>query len=479
MLRGERVSVGGYQITSDVVGEGSYGRVHIGLKPSTGEKVAIKMIPKQHGTNAMLPYKKEAVLHKRIPAHPNIIHMTGYEEDTECMYIILEYAGSGELFDRIAPDVGLEEKLAHFYFVQLVAGMEHLHANGVSHRDLKPEACVTNLLLDDDGNLKISDFGLATIFYANGNRRTLNTPCGTPPYVAPEIHSGSYQGDEVDIWSAGIILYTLLAGNTPWAEPTAHDPEFMYFCESYPELDYPPWNQLPEGPLELLRGILNTDTTKRFTVDQIQKNRWFAIPNDMLTDGKCNNPMAIAESMMVTLTQSGDYTMHDLSPQFSYTQPEAFQPAENTSMDIEPMTKRSMFSFSQPAVGRIVIDNSPTNDYGQETLSQFKRQFKEALPTDRLTRFYTEVEANAFMTHLSSLLASFLVPHKIYPMTLVFTTVDKRKCPLNGVVEIQPMSSSLNLVVIRKSKGDSIEFKRFFKSLMEHLKPLVVADNQH
>jgi serine/threonine-protein kinase Chk1 len=88
------------------------------------------------------------------------------------------------------------------------------------------------MLLDQYANLKIGDFGLATKFTDKANNvRILNTPCGTPPYVAPEIHDQCYIGTRVDLWSCAIILYVLMAGNTPWAEPTRMDNEFVSFLQ--------------------------------------------------------------------------------------------------------------------------------------------------------------------------------------------------------------------------------------------------------
>lgn len=112
----------------------------------------------------------------------------------------------------VAPDVGVPEELAHFYFVQLLAGVDYLHKSGIVHRDLKPE----NLLLDAEGNLKITDFGLSTVFIYQGGRRQLSTACGTPPYSAPEIVLLNYD-ERVDIWSCGIILYVLLVGSMPFS----------------------------------------------------------------------------------------------------------------------------------------------------------------------------------------------------------------------------------------------------------------------
>ena len=134
-------------------------------KPS-GEYVAIKIARKIHGpegTVYMNSLLKEVKIHSSLQ-HKNIVQLHETCEDSQHVFLIMEYAAGGELFDRIAPDVGLQEDLAHLYFRQLISGMEYLHQNGVAHRDLKPE----NLLLDSNGNLKIVDFGLATVFRYKG-----------------------------------------------------------------------------------------------------------------------------------------------------------------------------------------------------------------------------------------------------------------------------------------------------------------------
>ena len=95
----------------------------------------------------------------------------------------MEFAEGGDLFDKIEPDVGVPEDIAHFYFTQLISGISFLHSKGVAHRDIKPE----NMLLDRDGNLKIADFGLASLFALKGQFKYSTTLCGSPPYVAPEV----------------------------------------------------------------------------------------------------------------------------------------------------------------------------------------------------------------------------------------------------------------------------------------------------
>ena len=139
------------------------------------------------------------------------------------IFIVLEFVGGGEVFDKIANEGKLDENTARFYFAQIVEGIEHCHHNGICHRDLKPE----NLLLDTDGNVKISDFGFSCLNIGDadgdGTTRTrlLHTTCGTPNYVAPEVlGKDGYDGKIADIWSMGVILYVLLAGYLPFDENT-------------------------------------------------------------------------------------------------------------------------------------------------------------------------------------------------------------------------------------------------------------------
>lgn len=267
-------SILGYELGQDI-GQGGQAKVRLAYNPITNHQVAIKIIEKNPSNSP----QKEFKIHASV-SHQNIIKLFNGSEDHHYMYFVLEFAQAGELFDKIEPDVGIDEEIAHFYFHQLLAAMEYLHLNGICHRDLKPE----NILLDESGNLKLSDFGLATVFKHKGKTRILTTPCGTPPYLAPEIRSLSYRGDKVDIWSAGIILYVMLVGNTPWAEPTQVDEEFVMYCKHYQTgLDFYPWNSFSPLVLvvfinkELLRGILNIDPDGRYQVNQIHDSEWYSL----------------------------------------------------------------------------------------------------------------------------------------------------------------------------------------------------------
>ncbi|TPX72154.1 hypothetical protein SpCBS45565_g00636 [Spizellomyces sp. 'palustris'] len=454
----------------ETIGEGAHGKVKLAIDPASRQAVAVKIIKKrsgQEGARDLAILQKEIKIHSAVQ-HENIITLLNAAEDDACVYIVMEYAAAGELFDRIEPDVGVEEELAHMYFIQLLAGVEYLHGRGISHRDLKPEK-LQNILLDQYGNLKISDFGLATVFKHKGTRRILTTPCGTPPYVAPEIHAMSYHGDAVDIWAVGIILYVLLAGNTPWAEPTKHDDEFMFFLRNYAQgLPYAPWTGFSKDTLSLLMGILHVDAISRYNMEDIKENPWVKRPNTLLTDGKCNDPARLAERMMSTMLSRANEMM-EASQMISYSQPSDMRPDAYSNGSSVFDDRSGFISFSQP-------QRMESETHTQNTQLE-SGGFLDLFPSDRITRFYSSADPDTISKMLNRTLQNFLVPHKIHPVSrkIVFTTVDRRKCPLHGEISIQRLGTDLQLVAFRKSKGDPLEFKRFYRAVLSSVKNLVVC----
>lgn len=168
----ESLSIGNWEF-ANTLGEGAYGEVKLAINNKTQEMCAVKIISLNllHDKTAI---QKEVLIHKALN-HENIIKYYSSFQQLDKYFIMLEYASGGELFDRIEPDFGMNIDLAHKYFCQLINGVEYLHSKGIVHRDLKPE----NLLLNDFDQIKIADFGLATLFQYKGNERFLTSPCGT------------------------------------------------------------------------------------------------------------------------------------------------------------------------------------------------------------------------------------------------------------------------------------------------------------
>ncbi|KAJ3051735.1 Chk1 protein kinase, partial [Rhizophlyctis rosea] len=256
---------------------------------------------------------------------------------------------------------------------------------------------------------------------------------------------------------------------TPWAEPTDHDVEYRAYLKEYPRPTFEPWDRVPAAVIELLTGILNPDPTRRYTIDMIRSNSWFRSENPLLTDGRCNNPEHLAERMMSQATMDVDL------PPIAYSQPTDMR-ADNYSPNMEDASpeQRHVVSFSQP-VG-MAIDSNTQNASPEGTLSQARGGFIDFFRSERATRFYSYHDAASISHNLHSVLEGFLVPWKHHgQMTISFTTVDKRKCPLHGEVSIHAAQDGLHLVHFRKSKGDPMEFKRFYKSVRDALGEIVAT----
>ncbi|KAJ3132458.1 NUAK SNF1-like kinase 1 [Physocladia obscura] len=204
------IHVGDYILT-DTIGEGTFGKVKLGIHFQSGETFAVKSIQKSKikTVKQMNSVQREVRLMKMLK-HPHIVDVKETLEDGDQIFIVMELASGGELFDYIAKQCQQDENMARAYFRQVVSAINYCHQNSIIHRDLKPE----NLLLDKSGNIKIIDFGFGNTFHRD---RTLDTYCGSPYYAAPEMVKGiPYTGPEVDIWSMGVILYVLITGNLPF-----------------------------------------------------------------------------------------------------------------------------------------------------------------------------------------------------------------------------------------------------------------------
>ena len=196
--------IGQYQIC-DLIGVGTTGIVKLGINIRTKEKVAIKIIKKKgliENPYIVSKIQREVCLMKIID-HPHILKCIDFYETERNLYLILEYAERGELFEILILNKSFNLGLAAKYFRELIYGLEYLHSTLICHRDLKPE----NILVTSDDSIKIADFGFAKFMRSN----ITSTSCGSPHYAAPELISGlPYDSFKSDIWSCGVVLYTMI-----------------------------------------------------------------------------------------------------------------------------------------------------------------------------------------------------------------------------------------------------------------------------
>jgi len=255
----------GNYIISKTIGEGTFGKVRLGIHTPTNEKVAVKILEKEKIKEiADVERVTREIFILKLIRHPNIIQLYEIIETPKNLFFIMEHCSNGELFDYIVAQGRLEEKQACKFLGQILSGVEYIHKLNFVHRDLKPE----NLLLDDNMNIKIVDFGLSNIFQ---DQEMLKTAWGSPCYAAPEMVAGKkYVPSWVDIWSSGIILYAMVCGYLPFEDP---DTSKLYQKILSGEFEVPDFmTPLVE---DLLHKVLNTDPKKRYTIDDIQKHNWF------------------------------------------------------------------------------------------------------------------------------------------------------------------------------------------------------------
>lgn len=250
-----------------LLGQGTFAKVYYGKNLISNESVAIKVINKDHiKREGLMEQIKREISVMRLVRHPNIVELKEVMATKGKIYFVMEYVKGGELFAKVAKGK-LKEDLARKYFQQLVSAVDFCHSRGVSHRDLKPE----NLLLDDNKDLKVSDFGLSALPEQLWNDGLLHTRCGTPAYVAPEVlRKKGYDGAMADIWSCGVILFVLLAGYLPFQ---AENVMKMYRKVFKAEYDFPPW--FSTDAKRLISKLLVSDPDKRISIPEIMQNPWF------------------------------------------------------------------------------------------------------------------------------------------------------------------------------------------------------------
>ncbi|WOH10902.1 hypothetical protein DCAR_0830379 [Daucus carota subsp. sativus] len=250
-----------------LLGCGAFAKVYHARNIRTGHSVAIKAVSKQKVLKGNLTahIKREISIMSRLN-HPHIVRLHEVMATKTKIYFVLEFAKGGELFTKVAKG-RFSEDLSRRYFQQLISAIGYCHSRGVFHRDLKPE----NLLLDENWNLKVTDFGLSAVTEQIRPDGLLHTLCGTPAYVAPEILAKKgYQGDKVDMWSCGIVLFVLNAGYLPFNDPNLM---VMYRKIYKGEFRCPKWTS-PDLK-RLLCRLLDTNPETRISVDEIVSDPWF------------------------------------------------------------------------------------------------------------------------------------------------------------------------------------------------------------
>ncbi|KTG01602.1 hypothetical protein cypCar_00013258 [Cyprinus carpio] len=213
--------------------------------------------------NAEVQVEREIAILKLIE-HPHVLKLHDVYENKKYLYLVLEHVSGGELFDYLVKKGRLTPKEARKFFRQIISALDFCHSHSICHRDLKPE----NLLLDEKNNIRIADFGMASLQVGDS---LLETSCGSPHYACPEVIRGEkYDGRKADVWSCGVILFALLVGALPF-----DDDNLRNLLEKVKLGVFHMPHFIPPDCQNLLRGMIEVDATKRLTLEQIQKHTWY------------------------------------------------------------------------------------------------------------------------------------------------------------------------------------------------------------
>nr|XP_046209133.1 serine/threonine-protein kinase BRSK2-like [Oncorhynchus gorbuscha] len=255
--------VGPYRLEK-TLGKGQTGLVKLGVHCITGQKVAIKIVNREKLSESVLMKVEREIAILKLIEHPHVLKLHDVYENNKYLYLVLEHVSGGELFDYLVKKGRLTPKEARKFFRQIISALDFCHSHSICHRDLKPE----NLLLDEKNNIRIADFGMASLQVGDS---LLETSCGSPHYACPEVIRGEkYDGRRADVWSCGVILFALLVG----ALPFDHD-NLRQLLEKVKSGVFHMPHFIPPDCQALLKGMIEVNPDKRLTLEAIQKHSWY------------------------------------------------------------------------------------------------------------------------------------------------------------------------------------------------------------
>ncbi|XP_010922709.1 CBL-interacting protein kinase 18 [Elaeis guineensis] len=407
-----------------LLGQGTFAKVHYARNLKTGQSVAIKIIDKEKVLRVgLVDQIKREISVMRLVKHPNIVQLYEVMASKTKIYFVMEYIKGGELFNKVAKGK-LKEDVARKYFQQLISAVDYCHSRGVYHRDLKPE----NLLLDENGNLKVSDFGLSALAESKRQDGLLHTTCGTPAYVAPEvINRKGYDGAKADIWSCGVILFVLLAGYLPFHDSNLME---MYRKIGKGEFKCPSW--FPFEARKLLFKILDPNPSTRISIAKIMENPWFRKGFD---DKIMNNEEETKENATV-----------DVAAVFGSSESNTVEGKQ----DSVRVTNLNAFDIISLSAG-----------FDLSGLFEEKDHMKEA-------RFVSMQPASAIISKLEDVARrlKLRVGKKHDGVLKMEGSKEGRKGVLGIDAEIFEVAPLFHLVELKKSNGDTLEYQKVLKEEM-------------
>ncbi|KAI5669555.1 hypothetical protein M9H77_19408 [Catharanthus roseus] len=415
-MEGKKILFEKYEM-GKVLGRGTFAKVYHGKELATEENVAIKVINKdQVKTEEMMKLITREISIMRLVRHPNIVQIKEVMATKVKIYIVMEYVKGGELFAKVSKG-RLREDVARKYFQQLISAVDFCHSRGVAHRDLKPE----NLLLDDNGELKVTDFGLSALTELQHDGQLLHTQCGTPAYIAPEVlRKKGYDGKKADIWSCGVILYVLLAGFLPFQHENVLN---MYRKIFKAEYSFPNWFSLEAK--RLISRLLVADPQRRITIPAIMRVPWFK-KNYTLP-----HTFSVHESMLGSFEEDQD------------------SPLRGSPMKKSPSSPALLNAFQ--------LISSMSTGFDLSSLFEIKGIKAGG------SMFTSRCSANVIITKIEKVAKRLnfkIAKGKDFTLRLLAPS-EGRKGRLLVTAEVFKVAPEVAVVEFSKSSGDTLEYKKF------------------
>lgn len=259
------------------------------------KKVAIKIVNREKLSESVLMKVEREIAIMKLIEHPHVLGLYDVYENKKYLYLVLEHVSGGELFDYLVKKGRLTPKEARRFFRQIISALDFCHSHNICHRDLKPE----NLLLDEKNNIRVADFGMASL-QVEGSM--LETSCGSPHYACPEVIRGEkYDGRKADVWSCGVILYALLVGALPF-----DDDNLRNLLEKVKKGVFHIPHFVPPDCQNLLRGMIEVDPEKRLTLEEIHRHPWVTAD----VQGQIELELPVAQVVQTSIIPS----VEDLDP---------------------------------------------------------------------------------------------------------------------------------------------------------------------
>ncbi|KAF0916581.1 hypothetical protein E2562_007656 [Oryza meyeriana var. granulata] len=435
MESGGRILMERYEL-GRLLGKGTFGKVHYARNLQSNQCVAIKMMDKQQVLKVGLSEQiRREITTMRLVAHKNIVQLHEVMATKNKIYFVMEYVKGGELFEKVEKRGKLTEGVAHKYFQQLISAVDYCHSRGVYHRDLKLE----NLLLDENENLKVSDFGLSALSESKRQDGLLHTTCGTPAYVAPEVISKiGYDGGKSDIWSCGVILFVLVAGYLPFQGPNLIE---MYRKTQHGEFRCPSW--FSRKLQKLLYKIMDPNPSTRISIQKIKESTWFRKGPE--------------ESRALKERTLSENATRNVAPTVGARR------KKNFHEDMKPMSVTNLNAFE-------IISFSKGFDLSGMFIEKERR--------NEAARFTSDKSASAIISKLEDV--AKVLNLRVRKKDNGVVKMQGRKEGRNGVIQfdtqIFEVTTSYHIIEMKQKSGDSLEYQQLLEEgIRPALKDIVLA----